>query len=126
MIKRLHSENIICFSTAQKNLRTIFILRLRVPLMKVFLTAMLCLFSALFQPGYAESGNCAAAQEAVEAGEMDPEEYADMYPYCGSDNNIDMPLDDGVPFLFLAAALFGAIKIYKRQNELKENAGLNK
>ncbi|WP_207424229.1 hypothetical protein [Desertivirga brevis] len=93
---------------------------------RFFLTGIIFILSALYKPCFADDRGCAAAEAAVEAGELDPEDYADMYPYCGSDNNIDMPLDGGVPFLFMAAVLFGAVKMYKRQHELKENAGLDK
>ncbi|WP_207535448.1 hypothetical protein [Desertivirga arenae] len=86
---------------------------------RLFLTGIICLLFALYKPCFAGEADCAAAQEAVESGEMDPEDYADMYPFCNGDSNIDMPLDDGVPYLIIAAALFGAIKIYRKQNELK-------
>jgi len=71
----------------------------------VFLS-FLGVFLALSSPCLADEENICD----VEVAEEDQDDFYDMYPFC---ENIDSPLDEGVPYLIVAGILIGVV--YTRQ-----------
>jgi len=66
---------------------------------RLFLSGLLCLFSILCTPCFGQ--DCPEPSEDETA-----EDYSDMYPYC---EDIDSPLDDGVPILIIAGVVISFV-----------------